>query len=91
MKTTFFLDFSIAERFGTKAIEDTYKRAFNEWKSNVEYMAELVIALNYKIWHWYEKNEILARLYNRLWMEADDWCKENYKGVDFRKYWELTD
>lgn len=27
-KTTFYTDFSIADRFGTAAIEDTYRRAF---------------------------------------------------------------
>ena len=31
---TFLSDFDIADHFGTKAIQDTYKRAFNEWKTN---------------------------------------------------------
>jgi hypothetical protein len=30
--TTFWDDFSIADRFGVKGIKDTYKRAFEEWK-----------------------------------------------------------
>ena len=30
--TTFWDDFSIADRFGISAIKDTYKRAFEEWK-----------------------------------------------------------
>ena len=29
-KTTFFQDFSIADAFGLSAVEDTYKRAFEE-------------------------------------------------------------
>lgn len=29
-KTTFWMDFSIADRFGTEAIVDTYERAFKE-------------------------------------------------------------
>lgn len=32
VKTTFWEDFSIAERFGLSAIQDTFKRAFKEWK-----------------------------------------------------------
>jgi hypothetical protein len=30
MKTTFWQDFSIAEKFGLEAIRDTFKRAFDE-------------------------------------------------------------
>ena len=38
LKTTFWQDFSIADRFGSKAIKDTYKRAFDGWKNNTEYV-----------------------------------------------------
>lgn len=69
-KTTFFQDFSIADAFGLSAVEDTYKRAFEEWKSNVVYITELVIVLNHKIWQHYEKNRPLAELYNKLWWIA---------------------
>lgn len=30
-KTTFWMDFSIADKFELYAIKDTYKQAFNEW------------------------------------------------------------
>ena len=33
-KTTFWEDFSIADRFGLDAVKDTYIRAFKEWKNN---------------------------------------------------------
>ena len=33
-KTTFWMDFSIADKFGIAAIKDTYNRAFKEWKTN---------------------------------------------------------
>ena len=45
-KTTFWMDFSIADRFGANAIKDTYNRAFKEWKTNYIYLTELVIVLN---------------------------------------------
>ena len=64
--TSFWDDFVIAERMGcgvqdghlvptdvetgVKAIEDTFDRAFREWKSNYKYLTELVMVLNWKIW-----------------------------------------
>ncbi len=41
-KTTFWMDFSIADRFGIEAIIDTYERAFVEWHPNHIYLTELV-------------------------------------------------
>ena len=32
--TTFWSDFSVADAFGTSAVVDTFKRAFEEWKGN---------------------------------------------------------
>lgn len=32
VKTTFWEDFSLAERFGLSAIQYTFNRAFKEWK-----------------------------------------------------------
>ena len=46
-KTTFWMDFSIADKFGIAAIKDTYKRAFNAWKDNHVYLTELVMVLNH--------------------------------------------
>ena len=36
LQTTFWNDFSIADRFGLSAIQDTFNRAFKEWKENVK-------------------------------------------------------
>ena len=64
--TTFYDDFTIADRFGLSAIQDTYNRAFSEWKSSYKYLTELVLVLNWKIWEHYDKrNEDYARLYDR--------------------------
>lgn len=32
--TTFWQDFSIADRFGASAVQDTFNRAFAEWKDD---------------------------------------------------------
>lgn len=42
LQTTFWEDFSIADRFGLSAIQDTFKRAFEEWKNNYKYLTELI-------------------------------------------------
>lgn len=53
-QTTFWQDFSIADFYGLQAVEDTYKRAFAEWKTNTEYITEFCVVLNHKIWYFYE-------------------------------------
>ena len=90
-KTTFGMDFSIADKFGIAAIKDTYKRAFNAWKNNHVYLTELVMVLNHKIWQWYEKSEGVAIVYNTLWEEADLWAKENLKDKELEYFYNVTD
>ena len=90
-KTTFWMDFSIADKFGIAAIKDTYKRAFNAWKNNHVYLTELVMVLNHKIWQWYEKSEGVAIVYNTLWEEADLWAQENLKGKELEYFYKVTD
>ena len=88
---TFYEDFSIADHFGASAVRSTYSSAFNGWKDNCQALAELCLALNWKIWEHYEKNEKLARVYNELWERIDSWCMENLKGEDMKYYLRTTD
>ena len=87
----FMQDFQIADRFGKKAIEDTYNRAFAEWKDNVEYFASFVMTLNHQIWNWYQKNEEYGRLYDSLWRKADAYGSEHFKGKDAEYYFSFLD
>lgn len=48
--TTFWGDFSIADKYGIAGVKDTYKRAFNEWKDDYKFFTELTLVLNHKIW-----------------------------------------
>lgn len=89
--TTFWEDFSIAERFGFDAIKDTYKRAKANWKSDYKYFTELVLILNWKIWHYYETNESLARLYKELWEDADGYALDNFTGEASKYFYRTTD
>lgn len=82
--TTFWEDFSIADKYGIAGVKDTYKRAFNEWKDDYKFFTELTLVLNHKIWQHYESNRELAALYDRLWREADEYAMNNFKGEELR-------
>lgn len=90
--TTLWEDFSIADRFGEAAVRDTFDRAFEEWKTHHEYLTELVMVLNWKIWQWYQTgNEVLARTYDQLWEQASNWAETNLKGEELEYYFRVTD
>ena len=88
-QTTFYEDFSIADMFGTNAVKDTFKRAFNGWKDNVKYITELYMVLNWKAWE--HENRPLCDTYCDLYYTLQDWCYENLKGDDLQYFCETTD
>lgn len=90
--TTFWDDFSIADMFGEKGVRDTYKISFKCWKTNHEYLTELSMVLNHKIWqHYHMKNEQLARVYDELWKKVDNYAMNNLKGKELEYYLKVTD
>lgn len=89
--TTFWEDFSVADAFGVDAIKDTYNRAFENWKGNYQYLTELVMVLNWKIWQYYENNQQYAELYNDLWAKADEYACTNLKGEELAYFYRTTD
>lgn len=91
LKTSFWTDFSIAEKFGLEAVMDTYERAFKEWKTNTVYVTELTMVLNWKLFQWYKKDKDMYYLYTNLYYETDDWCCRNLKGADLAYYYKTTD
>lgn len=94
-KTTYWQDFSVADKYGEKAIRDTYDRSMKDLKNGVggvEYLTEFVMVLNWKIWQHHDTgNESLARLYNKLWREADQYACDNLQGEDAEYYYRTTD
>ena len=90
-KTTFWTDFSIADQFGVAAIQDTFDRAFAEWKDNYIYLTDLVVATNWKIWQWYQKREDYAELYNKLWEKADAYACDHLIGKEAEYFFNKTD
>ena len=89
--TTFYMDFSIADKFGVEAIKGTFEMAFAEWKHDYKYITEVTMVLNWKIWRWYGKNEDYAKIYDQLWRELDQWCVDNLKGEELEYYYKTTD
>lgn len=78
--STYYTDFGIAEWYGEDAIRDTYDRAIENWSDSIEWMTEIVMVLNWKIWeHYHGGNDKLARFYDELWREAQE---EVYKRFD---------
>ena len=91
-RTSFYEDFSIADHFGGPAIRDTYRRALNAWQNNIEYMTELVMVLNWKIFeHDHSRNYMLAELYDELWCKADEWVLDHFDGDDLQYFYRTTD
>ena len=90
-KTTFWNDFSIAERFGAEVIKDTYKRTREEWKKDRVYGTELSMILNHKCWYWYEENDTFSKLYAELWEEYHEWVLENWKDGNLTDYLRVVD
>ena len=94
MQTTFWEDFSIADRFGAEAIADTFSRAFGEWKDDIVYLAELAMVTNWKCWNFYnDGQEEISRMYADYYHQCMDYA---YGGGEFteeeqRKFFELTD
>ncbi len=89
--TTFWMDFSIAERFGHDAIRNTYDRAMKEWHTNYKYLTELVLVLNHKIWQTYNTDEPTAKVYDELWRNAHEFACENLKDEELQYYYRTID
>lgn len=58
----------------------------------VEYLTEFVMVLNWKIWqHYGVFNDSLAKLYNKLYCEADQYACDTLEGEDADYYFQTTD
>lgn len=87
-ESTFYADFSVADVYGEKAIQDTYNRSFAGWKSNVKMFAELTAMLNHKLWFWHDAGvEEYAQLYDKLWKEADEYGCNHFTKKEDATYW----
>lgn len=91
-QTTFWMDFSIADKFGAEAIKDTFRRAFNEWKDNHIYLTELTLVMNWKCNLWYEKgNTEYYQLYYDYYYKCRDYGYDNLKGNELNYFHNTID
>lgn len=101
-QTTFWTDFSIADKFGLEAIEDTFNRAFNEWKDNIIYLTELTMVINHKCWEHYHRSlnelkqftnnhEEISRWYANKYEWLMDWGYNNLNKQDLNYFYKTLD
>ena len=90
-QTTFWQDFTIADKFELDAVRDTYNRARAEWGDDRIYGTELSMVLNHKCWYYYDQNKTLSKLYSDLWTGYHDYVLDSWKGKDLQYYLQITD
>lgn len=92
MKTTFWGDFTVAERVsGIAGVKDTFKRAFKEWKDNEVYLTEMYMIANWKVWQHYQTNEALARAYQEIDDTIDEYVDKHYSKEQKDYFYSTTD
>lgn len=90
-RTTFYSDFSIANRFGADAITDTFERAFREWKDDIIYLTELSMVTNHFSWE-HSDNEELCGIYCELYFRCRDYAYgDNFPEHEVFYYYRCTD
>ena len=93
-KTTFWQDFSIADAFGPSAVQDTFDRAFEEWKDDKVYGTELSMVINWKQFQFADNGickSDMCKLYCELWKKIDAYIMDNWKGEMLDYYIKETD
>ena len=90
-ETTFWEEFSIADQYGQEGIVEHYNLVFAQWKDNLQYLTELVLVLNWKIYQWYQVDDNLGMTYDELWKRTDGYAMETLKGDDLHKYLSVLD
>lgn len=89
--TSFYRDFSIADRFGINAINDTFNRAFNSWHKSYKYLTELVMVLNWKCAEHYEHDAVKSELYRVLYDTTNNFAFDNLEGEELSYFIRTTD
>lgn len=82
----FYVELSMAEPFGISAIANTYDRLFVENKHDPIFITELSMAVNWKVYEHYDKEKWIYKLYQSMWEQIDNHCKQNLKGNDLEYY-----
>ena len=93
--TTYYTDFSYAEKYGEYGINQLFNEVFATLSKDPDFyykeLTELVMVLNWKIWEHYETNEELAKLYNDLWAKLDFWVQDHLNDEHQKYFYRTTD
>ena len=90
--TTFYEDFSIADKFGYNAVRDTCKRGYKTAEAlGYKELTEFVMVLNWKVWEHYKSNPVLAEVYQDLWEEMNWLVQETLEGEELQYYYRTID
>lgn len=78
--TTFYGDFVVALALSvsagnTKALDNTWSCAFDEWKGNIKYMVELTIITNHLCWETYS---LANGSKGSPYLKASKWFADKY-------------
>lgn len=91
-QTTFWMDFTIADRFGIDAVKNTFNRSFRDWKTDHIYLTELTLVMNWKCWQHYEaKHMELSKLYQEYYYQLRDYGLDNLKGKELTYFIKTLD
>lgn len=88
--STFYTDFSIADKFGISAIKDTYNRCKKYWCNDYKYLTELVMVMSWKSFE-HQNNYEYCKLYSDLYYELDEYACNTLKGDELSYYFRTTD
>lgn len=91
--TTFWEDFSVAEKGGIVAINKTFNVAFNEWKTNIKYIAELELVMGHKAEFFasYLRNNKLKEIYYDYYKHLNNSQIEEIYSSYIDKFYEIHD
>ena len=104
VSNTFDMDFLIAKKFGGESgIKDTYERAFNSFKGDIEYLTAMVLSLNHQGHVCYDLGDReMAKVFFDLQFKLDNyildgkgtssnWEYKNFDKEEIRYYYAATD
>lgn len=88
---TFAQDFTIALMFGgLKGVEETYKRAFEEWKEDIRYITALAITMNHLGWKYWDEDEKVGKKFFEHWEKLDAFILDGEEDGEDYKYKNFT-
>lgn len=88
---TFAQDFEIALMFGgLKGVEETYKRAFEEWRKDIRYITALAITMNHLGWKYWDTDEKVGKKFFEYWEKLDAFILDGEEDGEDYKYKNFT-